>query len=113
MSWPVLGLRDQQKLGVLDLLLPDFTIGVNHDPLLHLLDSCASLARIRCLKDLVQLFQGNAFGFDEEEVNNDKFEKVPKDEEDIEPEADLFENRNQFKFPYHRGEIRKDGRLTF
>lgn len=49
----------------------------------------ASLSRVLCLEYLVKFFQCPAFGFDKEQVDDDKFEQVPEDEENVEPVANL------------------------
>lgn len=70
-------------------LLGNRAVGRQDRPSLHSLDCRARLSRVWSLEDLVELFQADALGLDEEEVDVDDFEQVPKDEEDVEPISDL------------------------
>lgn len=55
-----------------------------HDFLLH-----TGLCRVLRLEDLIQLLKGTALGLHKEEVDEDKLEQIPEDEEDVEPVFDL------------------------
>jgi len=50
---------------------------------------CAGLPWVRRFEDGIQLFQGDGFRLDIEEVDEHELKQVPENEEDVEPVADL------------------------
>lgn len=67
----------------------DFAVKIDKSPLLQFLDGRARLARILGFKDDFQFFERDTLRLHVEEIDEDELEKVPEDEEHIEPVANL------------------------
>jgi hypothetical protein len=67
----------------------NFALRIDDGPVFQLLHSSTRFAGILGFKDDFQFFKRDAFGLDVKEIDEGKLEKIPEDEEDIEPIADL------------------------
>lgn len=67
----------------------NFALGIDNGPVFQFLHSSTRFAGILGFKDDFQFFKRDAFGLNVKEIDEGKLEKIPEDEEDIKPIADL------------------------
>lgn len=67
----------------------NFTFRIDHGPVFQFLHSSTCFSGVLRFEDDFQFFKRDAFRLHVEEIDEDKLENVPEDEEDIKPIANL------------------------